>query len=229
MICYIQGSVYQNSPLNQKSASTFVLENAMPLGLGYLPLITRFDPTHYLAENSLYEKLKPTPEDIQNATEIQVCLEKPGFVSVGELESNGVHEQFIAALKKLDSIFSDNGLRNAGLSLEDCILPVVAFSGVTIIFGATILLQDSFPTFVPLSKQLDMIDMNENLLASAYLKKFKSFCQCQILKPVFNNENITECRLNLSRYYVKTITPDVYNRGIGFFSTSNDDCLNIHP
>ena len=50
------------------------------------------------------------------------------------------------------------GLYAQGIPKEHCVVPVIAYNGLSMCFGATMLLDDTFPTFVPLSKTLDLMD-----------------------------------------------------------------------
>ena len=78
-------------------------------------------------------------------------------------------------------------LLSLGLPKEDCVVPVIGSNGIGIIFGAIIVLDISFPTYVPVSKVLDLSCPLERQIASAYLKKACSYCQ-EMQKAILNNE-----------------------------------------
>jgi hypothetical protein len=61
----------------------------------------------------------------------------------------------------------------SGVPIDSCTVSVIANTGMNMCFGATIMLGESFPTYVPLSKQLDLLDEYESKIASAYLEKAK--------------------------------------------------------
>ena len=46
---------------------------------------------------------------------------------------------------------------------------VIGANGLSVVFGAMIMLDKTFPTYVPLSKLLDLQDPVERELASAFL------------------------------------------------------------
>ena len=123
-------------------------------------------------------------------------------------------------------------LLNEGIAREQCIIPVIANNGLTMVFGATILLADSFPTFIPLSKQLDLLDYYENKTSSAYLQKIVDHCNSlAVLKDSSCQTKIVDMKLNLSSYHIKILNDDVYERGLGLFchtGSKNDvqPCLN---
>jgi hypothetical protein len=108
--------------------------------------------------------------------------------------------------------------RAAGVPREDCVVSVVGTNAMTIIFGATILLCDTFPTFIPLSKQLDLLDDRENKIASAFLDKAVE--NGEILSKLKRGKEmkITNICLDVSKYFVKRYTQEVFDRGLGLFT-----------
>jgi len=118
------------------------------------------------------------------------------------------------------------GLRNEGIPVERCIIPLIGTNGFSVVFGAMIMLDETFPTYVPLSKLLDLQDPVEREVASAFLLKAANFCQTtQGLLLKLQSERShkaatvlwTKMELTLSKYFVKYITDDVYERGFGMF------------
>ena len=113
------------------------------------------------------------------------------------------------------------GLRNAGIPFDKCIVPVVVNTGLSMCFAATILLDQSFPTCIPLSKSLDLLNQTENKLAHAYLTK--AFAHVHHLSNIGREEvsKISQYVLRTDAagpYYVKTYNREVFDRGLGLFS-----------
>ena len=111
------------------------------------------------------------------------------------------------------------GLYNKGIERSECIVPVVANTGLIMTFGATILLADSCPTYIPLSKQLDLTNDAENALAFAYLKKVVDHCERLVTLPT----NVPKIRISAMKlcatnnFYIKTIDENVFGKGFGMF------------
>jgi hypothetical protein len=112
------------------------------------------------------------------------------------------------------------GLYNRGIPREHCIVPVVAYNGLSIFFGATILLDATFPTFVPLSKVLYLGVEYDSQVASAFIFKilhhshFISTLTMEVVVPTKSMD------LMVSNYFVKRITQAVFDRGFGLFTAS---------
>eukprot|EP01036_Dinobryon_divergens_P035104 gene35104-45441_t len=272
----------QITPKCQNSASSFC--KRVPAGFGYLPMLTRFDPSRFIRPESktLTKLLVPTIDEIRNALPLVLSGEKPGFQSIGETESNGIHDMTMKEFAcfnflsngqiQLSShglglgIVSENsyndgyirlnnlhlaelenkgaessllpalaqsattatnfcmGLLAKGIPLEDCIVAVVANTGVNICFGATILLDDSFPTYIPLSKQLDLLDDYESRVAYAFLEKIADHAKSLSSTPLRVPPPVVgEMALSLEGYFVKKLTQPVFDRGLGLFSTSGQN------
>jgi len=97
----------------------------------------------------------------------------------------------------------------------------VANTGVNICFGATILLDDSFPIYIPLSKQLDLLDDCESRVAYAYLEKIADHAKSLSTTPLRVPPPVVgEMALSLEGYFVKKLTQPVFDRGLGLFSSS---------
>ena len=99
---------------------------------------------------------------------------------------------------------------------------------MVIVFGAVIILDASFPTYIPLNV-LDLSNVNESQVASAYLMKACSHCEqmCRVL-PDLKKASIVEIpmRLNLDSYYVKKYNNSVFERGLGLFD--DDFSVGLH-
>ena len=269
----------QITPKCQNPASSFGTKR-IPAGFGYLPMLTRFDPSRSIRPESktLTKLFIPTPEEIRNARPLKLSGEKPAFQTLSETEKNGIHDMTIKEFERFHfwsngkqqlfshglglGIVSENsyhdgyiklnnlllaelemrgaessllpalaesstiatnfcmGLLAKGVPFDDCIVAVVANTGINICFGATILLDDSFPTFIPLSKQLDLLDDYESRVASAHLMKIadhaKRLCRTPLITPP---PVVSEMALSLENYFVKKLSQDVFDRGLGMFST----------
>lgn len=273
---------YQITSKGQYTASSFC--NHLPTGFGYLPLLTRFDPTQFLLAlpNTLTARLIPSLQEISNAPYLKVSGEKPAYQSWGETAAYGVQWQTLEALRDLDCYVENGqiqfgsrqlgiglakensyndihihlnglyvtelenkgaessllpavaqsstsatnfciGLMSKGVPREECIVPVISNTGINICFGATIMLDKSFPTYIPLSKQLDLLDEHENKTASAYFIKIKDHSHRLSKIPRLRNvPPVTEIILDLENYFIKTITQEVFDRGLGLFTNSED-------
>lgn len=115
-----------------------------------------------------------------------------------------------------------------GVPKQDYVVSVVANTGMNICFGATMMLDESFPTYVPLSKQLDLLDEHESKVASAYLQKAKQH-GLFVSRQRLNREKkpVAEMRLNLEQYFVKRLTPEVFARGLGLFAPTGATILSV--
>jgi hypothetical protein len=83
-------------------------------------------------------------------------------------------------------------------------------------FGATIVLEPSFPVFWTISKVLDMSDASHRRLAAAYIRKANSWIEkLRFFNVSLPIEPITEMDLDESAYHIKTITNNVADQGFG--------------
>lgn len=106
-------------------------------------------------------------------------------------------------------------------------MAVIANNGMSMCFGATIMLEGTFPTYIPLSKQLDLLDDYENRVAYAYLFKAKEHGE-RFAKLQYNDRRlIKEMELDLDKYYIKSYTNDVYARGLGLFADNSNNRFEI--
>jgi len=142
---------------------------------------------------------------------------------LAELENKGAESSLLSALVQGATTATNFciSLMAKGIPIDDCVIPVVSNTGMNICFGATILLKDSFPIYIPLSKQLDLLDNKESRIAYAYLQKIanhaKNLSQSTRAKqpPV-----VDEMVLNLEGYFVKRLTQQVFDRGFGLFTNT---------
>jgi hypothetical protein len=149
------------------------------------------------------------------------------------LENKGAEGSILAAISQA-AVTGTNvamALLSKGLPPALCVVPIIGNTGICMAFGAVIVLDDSFPTYIPVSKKLDLLDQREGQIASAYLFKATSHCKAiaKILKDYrqcSNDMNILS--LNTDRYFVKRLTSTVFDRGLGLFENT-DYCKNIQP
>jgi hypothetical protein len=128
------------------------------------------------------------------------------------------------------------GLLKRGVPRESCIIPVIGHSGITMVIGATIILEPTFPTFIPLSKHLDLSDPYESKVAFAYIKKASDHCLAlhlllqMTVPPDVRQVPQIGMALDLSnsrRLFVKTIDRDAYQRGIGLFADHDENPTDV--
>jgi hypothetical protein len=128
------------------------------------------------------------------------------------------------------------GLLKRGVPRQSCIIPVIGHSGIAMVIGATIILEPTFPTFIPLSKHLDLSDPYESKVAFAYIKKASDHCLAlyQLLLGISAPDvrQVPQMALDLSNnrsLFIKTIDLETYQRGIGLFSDHNQDPMHVEP
>jgi hypothetical protein len=121
-------------------------------------------------------------------------------------------------------------LLSLGLPADKCVVPVIGNTGICMTFGALIILDHSFPAYVPLSKRLDLSDRVERVVASAYLFKITTHVKTvgEILSslPSYNIRKkipaLSNMTLSTANYFVKRLTQDVFDRGFGLFTGGGD-------
>jgi hypothetical protein len=126
-----------------------------------------------------------------------------------------------------------------GLPLERCVIPVVGCTGILMAFGAVIVLDGSFPSYVPLSKRLDLGDPVERNVASSFLAAANHHCKTLAIELTTINhptplssvkvEPITQMALNMQTHFVKRITGDVFAGGLGMFVAEGSERIDIGP
>lgn len=159
----------------------------------------------------------------------------------GIMEDKGAEGSISAAIIEGATLATNFAMQLLALHLvpEKCVLPVIANTGLCMVFGATIILPPSFPTYIPLSKRLDLSDPQERMLASAYLIKAKahvnniglSLQKQHDLRPFSKVELLPIVDMILSEaplHFIKRITTEVFDRGFGMFVEDRDH-LNIGP
>jgi hypothetical protein len=70
----------------------------------------------------------------------------------------------LAAISQEAAVTGSNfamNLLSKGLSSEQCVVPIIGNTGIIMAFGAVIILKGSFPTYIPISKKLDLLDAQE--------------------------------------------------------------------
>ena len=115
-------------------------------------------------------------------------------------------------------------LLSHGISREKCIVPVIGHCATIMHFGVTAILDDSFPTYIPLSKQLDMLNPTDRSVASAFLKKACDHCtnlHKQLEERTMKEVHEVEMKLATRKsYFIKKLTASVLDRGLGMFGIS---------
>ena len=91
-------------------------------------------------------------------------------IYVAEVENNGT--TVLPAISQSANFCMS--LYANGVARERCIFPVVTNAGITVCFGAIIIMLDeTFPTYILLSKQSDLLDEYEKRVTSASLERIK--------------------------------------------------------
>jgi len=150
-----------------------------------------------------------------------------GTFTTGDLEHKGAEGSVLAAVKQAVVSVSNMqvAMLNHGVEREKCVMPVIGNTGLIMIFGVSVVLAPSFPSFIPLSKQLDLADPNERKVASAYLKKAVDWANSLgivALSLKKSKELNHVIALSLDQYFVKIIDDEVFQRGFGLFSDDRD-------
>jgi hypothetical protein len=114
-------------------------------------------------------------------------------------------------------------LLRKGISIDQCIVPACAYTGMLMQFGATIVLQPSFPVFICTSKVLDLGDETERRVAAAYLDKAKEWTAIlDALTLSASPIEIKDMVIDISQYHIKVLSDDVVDRGLGLFGDCGD-------
>ena len=151
---------------------------------------------------------------------------------MGILEVKGGEASSLVALRQAavtGTTVAMDLLRVGRLRPEQIVVPVVGTNGTSAQFGSIIVLEPSFPTFVPVSGVLDLADVEGNKQAAAYFAKASECAQIvhASLGGVKNvddrkkkNSEELEMVLDKDKYWIKELTEDKYSLGIGLFSSS---------
>jgi hypothetical protein len=142
------------------------------------------------------------------------------------MEIKGSEASILPALAQAAVIATNfcMGLLARGVPTEKCVVAVVACNGINMCFGVTYLLDAAFPTFLPISGILDLTCEEDCRLAAAHLRQVQLHCEAlgeESLSPVSNQE----MTLSTAKYFIKTITPEVFGRGFGLFTSRNEATL----
>ena len=165
---------------------------------------------------------------------------KPDFLwtlhgsPLGVLEVKGGSSSVLSALRQA-AVTATNiavSLLQRGCSAEDIVVPVAGSTGRVMQFGAVVVLQPSFPTFLPTSHILDLACDGSNALANAYLIKASKWVQ-NFGQNLRTNSEVAErvaMTLSVSKYHIKKLDEVTLKRGLGLFSTpTNPSVLEVGP
>lgn len=143
------------------------------------------------------------------------------------MENKGAEGSILAAIVEAASTGTNfaMGLYTKGFEASDVVIPIIATTGLCMVFGAVVLLDCSFPTFIPLSKRLDVSDPFESKVAAAFLVKSQS--HCKTLSSMSSNltarsSETVKMVLDGSKYFIKAISDRNYQRGLGMFDVNNN-------
>lgn len=106
-----------------------------------------------------------------------------------------------------------------GVPITDVIVPTNVYTGGSIQFGATIVLEPFFPVLVPVGGVIDLATFEGGVLTRAYLKKAKK--QAEKLNNMARGKVEPPTAMALSRnlYHVKVLNKPTLARGLGLFGT----------
>lgn len=156
---------------------------------------------------------------------------------VGIFEVKGGAESAMVALRQafVTATASAAHLLSLGLGTEQVVLPLAGCNGTTIQFGVLFVLSPSFPTFVATSKVLDLDDVDENIIAAAFLRK-ASACAMETTSTLDARAAMPPCQLkirsldlDLSKYHIKVLDDDVFYRGLGLFASEAGGRFDVGP
>jgi hypothetical protein len=198
--------------------------------------------TQFSNVHSLYEGLRNNGQKtvsfrklilgIASQASHEDCHHSFGGLYLSAIEHKGAGASPLGALAQ-GAVVATNfamELLRRGLPRSECIIPVIGHTGILAIFGAVVVLEPSFPTFIPLSKHLNLSDPEESQIASAFLMKATEHCHdmCMKLRDRSSIDSFLPLALSLTQYHVKTMTHEVYARGLGLFSqdAANKDDIN---
>ena len=154
-----------------------------------------------------------------------------GQYCLSDIEHKGAESSALSALAQAAVTATNFGmdLLLKGVPRADCIIPVIGNTGLHFVAGATIVLDGSFPTLIPISKHLDLSDPIERQVASAYIAKASAHCE-NLFSLIGATSAVPPVLLSLTvngLYYIKTLSPEVYRRGLGLFASHTLNCLDI--
>jgi hypothetical protein len=155
-----------------------------------------------------------------------VCCEVKGA------ENNIMQPIFQAAIEGTNFAMQ---LLALGVAPQDCTVPVIGITGLTIVFGVIRILAPSFPIFVPISKLLDQSDPQEQRVAAAYLNRVTK-CAKELGKRIATQlengqqrQQIKSMTLCDRKIHIKRINAQVFERGLGLFAGREVNTLRLSP
>ena len=89
------------------------------------------------------------------------------------------------------------------------------------------MLADFCPTYVPLSKLLDLSNDIDNAWAYAYFEKLTKHCET----IAYSDRDATRATIKIMQlnipgnYHVKSINDEIFSKGFGYFTDSEDDIM----
>jgi len=148
---------------------------------------------------------------------------KPDFLWIfdgtplGVLEVKGGSSSVLPALRQA-AVTATNiavNLLGRGHSADEIVVPVAGSTGRAMQFGAVIVLEPSFPTFLPTSHILD--------LANAYLRKASEWVK-EFGSTLKSNAGALDVQMapDCSKHHVKKLDKKALKKGLGMFSSSSD-------
>jgi len=189
---------------------------------------------HYVLEGNGQNQLGPRDlaKGIAGPTSYEDYHHKIGGNILSVLENKGAEGSILAAISQA-AVTGTNvamSLLLKGLPPASCVVPIIGNTGICMAFGAMIILEGSFPTYIPVSKKLDLLDQREGQMASAYLMKATDHCKdiADKLPHCTKCPNKSILSLNIDQYFVKRLTSAVFDRGLGLFENT-DDSKHIQP
>lgn len=174
-------------------------------------------------------------DGIANVRSYEDSHHKFGEYTLSDIEHKGAESSAIPAVAQAAATATNFAMKllRDGVPHTECIIPVIGNTGLSFIAGVTIVLDVSFPTYIPLSKHLDLSDPNERQIASAFIAKASAHCErlFNLIKSPRGNPSLQPpdpLQLVVNEaYYIKTLSRDVYERGVGLFAAHIADHLDI--
>jgi len=162
-----------------------------------------------------------------------LCLNVNGKLVCAVVELKGGEASSVVALRQAATYGATFVLRlfESGLPRDKCVCYVAGTNGKTIMFGATILLDETFPTMVKLSKELDFSVNAEQNLAFAFFEKSKdlaAFLRKSLSVTCDEKRTVpTEMMLDESKVWVKEYDKATLENGLGLVAPDslNEDDL----
>jgi serine/threonine protein kinase len=142
----------------------------------------------------------------------------------GDAEGKGGESSLAAAFRQAAIYTSSMAMERfvAGVAAADVVIPIIAYNGTSIQFGATILLPPCFPVAMVVSQMLDIGDLEGNRLARAFYRRAADAAsrmkKCALL-PV-KPPRISPMELCTEGHYFKILDCAALGRGLGLFCPS---------